>query len=158
MTPEQKARVSIDALLVQAGWHVCNVADANIHAATGVAIREFPLNTGFGFADYPANRPPAVIVPDCIKLRSTSRGVDPSFMEYAIASRVVQDQILSIPKGVAQLKVNLANFSSIALPLFPTQNTPESSPKSTATRPSSAKSQPRSIPTFSARRRCGSHL
>ncbi len=56
MTPEQKARVSIDALLVQAGWHVCNVADANIHAGTGevkgVAIREFPLNNGFGFADY----------------------------------------------------------------------------------------------------------
>ncbi|OGB47213.1 MAG: type III restriction endonuclease subunit R [Burkholderiales bacterium RIFCSPLOWO2_12_FULL_65_40] len=52
MTPEQKARVSIDALLQQAGWHVCGVADANIHAATGVAIREFPLNTGFGFADY----------------------------------------------------------------------------------------------------------
>ena len=52
MTPEQKARVSIDALLVQAGWHVCNVSDANIHAATGVAIREFALNTGFGFADY----------------------------------------------------------------------------------------------------------
>lgn len=52
MTPEQKARVSIDTLLQQAGWHVCNVSDANIHAATGVAIREFPLNTGFGFADY----------------------------------------------------------------------------------------------------------
>ena len=52
MTPEQRARVSIDALLVQAGWHVCNVANANIHAAVGVAIREFPLNNGFGFADY----------------------------------------------------------------------------------------------------------
>ena len=52
MTPEQKARVSIDALLVAAGWHVCNVANANIHASTGVAIREFPLNPGFGFADY----------------------------------------------------------------------------------------------------------
>ena len=52
MTPEQKARVSIDALLVQAGWRVCNVADANLHAAVGVAIREFPLNNGFGFADY----------------------------------------------------------------------------------------------------------
>lgn len=50
MTPEQQARVNIDALLQQAGWHVCNVANANIHAA--VAIREFPLNTGFGFADY----------------------------------------------------------------------------------------------------------
>jgi type I site-specific restriction endonuclease len=33
MTPEQKARVSIDALLQQAGWHVCNVADANLPRA-----------------------------------------------------------------------------------------------------------------------------
>ena len=52
MTPEQKARVSIDALLVAAGWHVCDMAHANIHAARGVALREFPLNPGFGFADY----------------------------------------------------------------------------------------------------------
>ena len=56
MTPEAKARETIDALLVAAGWHVCNVADANIHAGQGavkgVAIREFPLNPGFGFADY----------------------------------------------------------------------------------------------------------
>ncbi|MEO6853034.1 MAG: DEAD/DEAH box helicase family protein, partial [Rhodoferax sp.] len=52
MTPEAKARLTIDKLLVSAGWHVCNVADANIHAAMGVAIREFPLNSGFGFADY----------------------------------------------------------------------------------------------------------
>ncbi|AVO42494.1 type I restriction-modification enzyme R subunit C-terminal domain-containing protein [Simplicispira suum] len=52
MTPEAKARKTIDALLLSAGWHVCGVADANIHAALGVAIREFPLNPGFGFADY----------------------------------------------------------------------------------------------------------
>jgi type I restriction enzyme R subunit len=52
MTPEQKARVSIDTLLAAAGWHVCNVSSANLHAATSVAIREFPLNNGFGFADY----------------------------------------------------------------------------------------------------------
>ena len=52
MAPEQRARVSIDALLLAAGWHVCNVHDANIHASLGVAIREFPLNPGFGFADY----------------------------------------------------------------------------------------------------------
>ena len=52
MTPEQKARVSIDALLVAAGWHVCDMAQAHIHAARGVAIREFPLNAGYGFADY----------------------------------------------------------------------------------------------------------
>ncbi|HEX5285758.1 MAG TPA: DEAD/DEAH box helicase family protein, partial [Polaromonas sp.] len=52
MTPEAKARQSIDALLMQAGWHVCHMNDANIHAARGVALREFPLNAGFGYADY----------------------------------------------------------------------------------------------------------
>ncbi|MDP3709394.1 MAG: hypothetical protein Q8R56_15150, partial [Polaromonas sp.] len=52
MTPEAKARQTIDALLMQAGWHVCNILDANIQAARGVALREFPLNTGYGFADY----------------------------------------------------------------------------------------------------------
>ncbi len=52
MTPEAKARVEIDKLLVQAGWHVCGITDCDIHAAQGVAIREFPLNSGFGFADY----------------------------------------------------------------------------------------------------------
>ena len=52
MTPEARARQTIDALHTAAGWHVCNVSDANIHAATGVAIREFPLDPGYGFADY----------------------------------------------------------------------------------------------------------
>jgi type I restriction enzyme R subunit len=52
MTPEAKARITIDLLLQQAGWHVCDVENANIHAGRGVAIREFPLNPGFGFADY----------------------------------------------------------------------------------------------------------
>jgi hypothetical protein len=37
MTPEQKARVSIDALLIEAGWKVRNVAGTNIHSATDVA-------------------------------------------------------------------------------------------------------------------------
>jgi len=52
MTPEAKARISIDALLAAAGWHVCDMGQANIHAARGVAVREFPLNPGYGFADY----------------------------------------------------------------------------------------------------------
>lgn len=52
MTPEQKSRVTIDTLLKQAGWHVCNMDQANIHAARGVALREFPLNPGYGVADY----------------------------------------------------------------------------------------------------------
>jgi type I restriction enzyme R subunit len=49
--PEQQARGNIDVLLEAAGWHVCDASAANIHAARGIAIREFPL-PGYGFADY----------------------------------------------------------------------------------------------------------
>ncbi|MCB1724993.1 MAG: DEAD/DEAH box helicase family protein, partial [Gammaproteobacteria bacterium] len=51
MTPEQQARQKIDAMLAAAGWLVQDAAAANIQAAPGVAIREFPL-PGHGFADY----------------------------------------------------------------------------------------------------------
>ena len=51
MVSEQETRVEIDALLNAAGWVVCDVSTANIHASAGVAIREFPL-PGHGFADY----------------------------------------------------------------------------------------------------------
>jgi len=50
--PEQLARQEIDRLLAAAGWAVQHMADANLHAARGVALREFPLQAGFGFADY----------------------------------------------------------------------------------------------------------
>jgi len=51
-TPEADARQTIDQLLAAAGWDVQDVSSANIHAGRGVAIREFPLATGHGFADY----------------------------------------------------------------------------------------------------------
>ena len=41
MTPEQKPE-SASTRYCSSGWHVCNGSDANIHAATGVAIRECP--------------------------------------------------------------------------------------------------------------------
>jgi|GEM_PF-2975987 len=50
LTPEDQASEKIDELLTAAGWHVCDVKDTNIHAARGVAIREFPL-PGHGFAE-----------------------------------------------------------------------------------------------------------
>jgi type I restriction enzyme R subunit len=52
VSPEEKARTDIDRLLAAAGWTVADVSKADIHASRGVAIREFPLNAGFGFADY----------------------------------------------------------------------------------------------------------
>ncbi len=51
-TPEQRARANIDWLLCQAGWAVQDLAALNVHAARGVAVREFPLRPGHGTADY----------------------------------------------------------------------------------------------------------
>ncbi len=52
MNPEGQARAEIDRLLAAAGWDVQDFKAADIHAARGVAIREFVLDAGQGFADY----------------------------------------------------------------------------------------------------------
>ncbi len=50
--PEQEARIEIDRMLFEAGWLVQDVKSVNLHAGRGVAIREFSLERGFGYADY----------------------------------------------------------------------------------------------------------
>jgi type I restriction enzyme R subunit len=51
-TPEDKARAHIDQALEQAGWKVQDYKSANLHAGRGVVLRNFPLVSGHGFADY----------------------------------------------------------------------------------------------------------
>ena len=51
-TPEQRARANIDRLLELSGWAVQDLAALNVQAARGVAVREFPLRSGHGTADY----------------------------------------------------------------------------------------------------------
>jgi type I restriction enzyme, R subunit len=51
-TPEDRARLAIDKMLADAGWTVQSRGEANVTAARGVAIREFPLKSGYGEADY----------------------------------------------------------------------------------------------------------
>ena len=48
--PEQKARDNIDAMLVDAGWHVQDNKHVDFNAGLGVAVREF--KTDIGPADY----------------------------------------------------------------------------------------------------------
>ena len=50
--PEDKARTQIDAALTAAGWVIQNRDDINLSAGFGVAVREFKLTSGHGFADY----------------------------------------------------------------------------------------------------------
>ncbi len=51
-TPEQKARHEIDAKLIASGWTVQGRDDLDLTAGRGIAVREFPMKSGFGFADY----------------------------------------------------------------------------------------------------------
>jgi len=50
--PGDRARANIDRLLTASGWLIENRSSINIEAARGVAIREFSLAPGHGFADY----------------------------------------------------------------------------------------------------------
>ena len=50
--PEDRARADIDRLLTAAGWLIQNRDGINIEAGRGIAIREFQLAPGYGFADY----------------------------------------------------------------------------------------------------------
>jgi type I restriction enzyme, R subunit len=52
LEPEQDARREIDLSLTKAGWVVQDRKATNPLAGRGVAIREFPLKTGHGEADY----------------------------------------------------------------------------------------------------------
>ncbi len=52
MTPEQQARARIDRMLTGAGWAVQDFGALNPYACRGIAVREFPLKSGHGHADY----------------------------------------------------------------------------------------------------------
>ena len=46
MKPEEKARLTIDKKLIEAGWIIQDVKSLNLSASLGVAVREFPTSTG----------------------------------------------------------------------------------------------------------------
>src|SRR5262245_6329497 len=46
MTPEQKAREQIDAMLIASGWVIQNYKALNLAAAVGIAVREVSLKSG----------------------------------------------------------------------------------------------------------------
>lgn len=73
-----------------------------------------------GDADvYPENQPPAVITADCIKIRCQPGLMFAEFLKVAINSEIGKRQILPMTQGVAQKKVSLGRFSSLAVPVPP---------------------------------------
>jgi len=63
-SPEQFARQEIDKLLTEAGWIVQNRDEINLGAGRGIAIREFRLAEGFGYADYQRGKAPKSVGQD----------------------------------------------------------------------------------------------
>jgi type I restriction enzyme R subunit len=49
---EADAHIEIDAALETAGWVVQDREEINLSVAHGVAVREFKLKHGYGYADY----------------------------------------------------------------------------------------------------------
>jgi len=83
--PEAEARIEIDAMLAQSGWLVQDMAAANIHAGPGVAVREFPLKPGHGFADYLLFvQAQAVGVLEAKKAGTTLTGVEVQAEKYSV--------------------------------------------------------------------------
>lgn len=82
-TPEQKARLEIDEDLVAACWLVQRRDELDLTAGRGIAVREFPMKSGFGFADY-------LLYVDCkalgaveAKAEGTLTGVEAQSAKYA---------------------------------------------------------------------------
>ena len=70
-------------------------------------------------AIYPEAFPDAIATSDCIKLTPNRSGTSAAFLKYAIRSQPVKNQIERITRGVAQKKVSLARFKTVAIPLPP---------------------------------------
>jgi type I restriction enzyme R subunit len=51
-TPEEETGEVIDGMLGRSGWAVQDFKTANLQDGSGVAIRNFSLKPGHGFADY----------------------------------------------------------------------------------------------------------
>lgn len=66
---------------------------------------------------YPQFAADAIITADCIKLTPDTEMLLGEYCEYALASDCCQDQILSHTKGIAQQKVSLETFRTVAVPL-----------------------------------------
>jgi type I restriction enzyme, R subunit len=83
-SPEEQAREAIDAALEASGWSVQDAGQVNLDASRGVAIRNFPLKSGHGFADYLLyiDRKAAGIV-EAKKAGSTLTGVEPQTAKYS---------------------------------------------------------------------------
>ncbi len=118
LSPEQAARQTIDALLSAAGWAVQNLAEVNLHAARGVAIREFPLVEGHGTADY-------LLYVDgraCGVIEAKKQGATLTGVEIAVQSAMHKVCLPACPPGAGRCRFSMNRPAS--KPTTPTASIP----------------------------------
>jgi type I restriction enzyme, R subunit len=81
--PEEKARSEIDERLRSAGWVVQDREDLDLTAGRGVAVRNFTMKPGFGFADYLLYIDRQVVGAVEAKAEGTLTGVEAQSAKYA---------------------------------------------------------------------------
>jgi hypothetical protein len=120
VTPEQRARQGIDQLLAAAGWAVQDLKSANLHAAQGVAIGEFALDAGQGFADYlPYADGKARRAIKAKKRDAALTGVEIQLLAGQRRIVAVVDRRLSIVREVqAEVDANLTRAQALRLALL----------------------------------------
>lgn len=124
MSSEEQARKAIDALLRAAGWDVVDASRANIIGTRGVAIREFPLKDGHGFADYmlyvdgkaggvlEAKKQGFTLSGVEIQSEKYVKGLPPLSEQYRIVAEV--DHRLSLARGIDhQIDTNLIRANAV---------------------------------------------
>ncbi len=90
------------------------------HSIAGGDVLVTKMGEPPGDADvYPSDQPPAVITADCIKIRCWSGLMEPEFLKSIINSYIGKRQIEPMTQGVAQKKVSLGRFISLAVPVPP---------------------------------------
>ena len=82
-TPEQRARREIDANLTAAGWIVQNRDELDLTAGRGVAVNNFSMKSGFGFADYLLYLDRKAVGAVEAKAEGTLSGVEAQSAKYA---------------------------------------------------------------------------
>lgn len=82
-TPEQSARREIDADLTAAGWIVQRRDELDLTAGRGIAVAEFPMKQGFGFADYLLYLDRKAVGAVEAKAEGTLSGVEAQSAKYA---------------------------------------------------------------------------
>src|SRR5437660_676569 len=81
--PEQKARRLIGDGLTAAGWIVQDRDELDLTTGKGIAVREFPMKSGFGFADYLLYLDRKAVGAVEAKAEGTLTGVEAQSAKYA---------------------------------------------------------------------------